>query len=149
MNDLYLTLGPFGTSAKYSAAFGEVTLPGIIKRLDEQHVIIEDEIFGQEFSIDFHELVMDSPKIGQQIDFVVLTEPEAQVPGIGSERRACRIGINVTSHVARVVSVQDRTVVVDVNGVQCSVEVSPIKGPLAVGDGLPVEQHTSGAIWLS
>jgi hypothetical protein len=149
MTELYLALGPFGVSAKYTSSFGEVTIPGVIKLVDRQQVTVEDDVFGGVFSIDAIEMISPSPAVGQAIDFVVLVEPTPNSPGIASERRACRIGLTVESSFGVVVAINTQSATVEFDGTQQNVAIAPHRNVPRVGDTVQVEQHVSGAIWLA
>jgi hypothetical protein len=149
MTELFLTLGLFGVSAKYTSAFGEVTIPGVIKLVDQQRVTVEDDVFGNVFSIDVIEMISPSPAVGEAIDFVVLVEPTPNSPGIASERRACRIGLTVESSFGVVAAVNTQSVTVESDGTQQNVAISPHRHAPKAGDTVRVERHVSGAIWLA
>jgi hypothetical protein len=86
-----LGLGEFGFSARYRQAFGEMTVPTNVISIETEGIIVSDDLYGSEFLVENTEIVSPDPKLVDRMDCVVLVEAVADLPGIASERRACRV----------------------------------------------------------
>jgi len=149
MNDLFLGLGEFGFSARYRQSFGEMTVPATVTSIETEGIIVSDDLYGFQFLVENTEIVSPDPKLGDRMDCVVLVEAVADLPGIASERRACRVGVNVESRYARIVNLDTEQVTLDIEGETQTLELSANHPAMLVGEQIRIERHVSGAIWIA
>jgi len=148
MTDLYFNLGSFGSSARYQVLFGEMTLPFTVISVDAKSVTVCDDARDATFIIDEAELVTPDPEVGDRLDCVVLVEPNSAMPGIASERRACRVGVNVESFLAEVTAIDGRTVSVIAGSENYTMLISHRQTSPVIGHHVWIERHNSGVMWL-
>jgi hypothetical protein len=149
MNDLFLELGEFGYSARYRQLFGEMTVPATVTSIETEGIIVSDDLYGFQFLVESTEIVSPDPKLGDRMDCVVLVEAVADLPGIASERRACRVGVNVESRSARIVNLDTEQVALDIEGETQTLKLSANHPAMLVGQQIRIERHVSGAIWIA
>lgn len=149
MNDLFLGLGQFGFSARYRQLFGEMTVPATVTSIETEGITVSDDLYGFQFLVENAEIVSPDLKLGDRIDCVVLVEAVADLPGIASERRACRVGVNVESRFARIVNLDTEQVTLDIEGETQNLELSANHPAMLVGQQIRIERHVSGAIWIA
>jgi hypothetical protein len=149
MNDLFLGLGWFGFSARYRQKFGEMTVPTNVISIETEGIIVSDDLYGSEFLVENTEIVSPDPKLGDRMDCVILVEVVADLPGIASERRACRVGVNVESRSASVVNLDDEQVSLDIEGETQILKRSANHEDMFVGQQIEIERHVSGTIWFA
>jgi len=148
MDDIFLTIGEFGKSSLYRQIIGEVTIPGKVVSVSEDRVMVADDLKGLPFLIPVREVVSPGLRSGDIIDLVVLVEPGKDQPGLASERRACREGVNVDVSFGEVVRADEALILVKVDGESYSVARDSLRRVPQVGGKIKVSRHTSGAIWL-
>lgn len=149
MNDLFLGLGEFGFSARYRQLFGEMTVPATVTSIETEGIIVSDDLYGFQFLVENTEIVSPDPKLGDRMDCVVLVEATADLPGLASERRACRVGVNVESRFARIVNLDTEHVTLDIEGETQTLKLSAIHPAMLVGQQIRIERHVSGAFWIA
>lgn len=148
MSDLYFALGGFGSSARYQELFGEIALPFTVISVDAKSVAVCDDARDATFEIDEAELVTPYPEVGDRLDCVVLVEPNSAMPGIASERRACRVGVNVESFLAEVTAIDGRSVSVIAGSENHTILISHRQTSPVIGQQVWIERHNSGVMWL-
>lgn len=124
-------------------------MPATVTSIETEGIIVSDDLYGFQFLVENTEIVSPDPKLGDRMDCVVLVEATADLPGLASERRACRVGVNVESRFARIVNLDTEHVTLDIEGETQTLKLSAIHPAMLVGQQIRIERHVSGAFWIA